>query len=152
MAIFRRNKTWWADFSVNGQRYRQSLNTSDWREAQAREKELITQASTGKMAPAGQHFGRLAFSAAAERYLDSRRLELSVKSLKKERQLLVEPSQFFGSTPLTRLSLEGLLSYREVRAQKGAGPAYINMEIGSIRRILKRAKRWHKDSAGGTSI
>ena len=38
MALFKRNKTWCADFSVNGQRYRQSLRTKDWREAQAREK------------------------------------------------------------------------------------------------------------------
>jgi len=76
MAVFRRNKTWWSDFSVNGQRYRQSLRTRDWREAQAREKELITQASQGKLTPTSQQFARLAFSEAADRYLDSRRLEL----------------------------------------------------------------------------
>jgi hypothetical protein len=44
MAIYKRGKTWWADFSVNGQRYRQSLDTSDWREAQAKQKESIAQA------------------------------------------------------------------------------------------------------------
>ncbi len=45
MAIYKRGKTWWTDFSVNGQRYRESLRVTDWREAQAREKELIVQAS-----------------------------------------------------------------------------------------------------------
>jgi hypothetical protein len=52
VSLFRRNKTWWKDFSVNGGRYRQSLQTTDWREAQRQEKELITHASTGKLAPA----------------------------------------------------------------------------------------------------
>jgi hypothetical protein len=33
MSLYKRRKTWHTDFSVNGQRFRQSLDTSDWREA-----------------------------------------------------------------------------------------------------------------------
>jgi integrase len=148
MALFRRGKWWWTDFSVNGVRFRQPIRdehgkrTKDWREAQAREKGLITEAMAGKLAPSSQKFARLAFSEAAKRYLESRKLELSPRSLKKETQLLVEPGRFLASTPLSRLCGERLLLYREVRAQKGASPAYINMEMGAIRRILKRAKCW----------
>ena len=36
-----------------------------------------------------------------------------------------------------------VLAYREWRAAQGVGPAIVNMEIGVLRRILKRAKRWH---------
>jgi hypothetical protein len=127
--IYKRGKTWWTDFSVNGQRFRSTLETSDWREVQAREKEKISDASTGKLAPTSQQFARLAFSQAADRYLTSRGLELSERSLKKERQLLVEPRRFFALTPLTKITSESLLEYRELRAQKRAGPAYINMEM-----------------------
>jgi hypothetical protein len=35
---------------VNGARFRQSLDTTDWREALSREKELIAQAQEGKLA------------------------------------------------------------------------------------------------------
>jgi integrase len=143
MALYKRNKMWHSDFSVNGQRFRVSLDTSDWREAQAREKELIAQAQAGKLTATGQSFARLAFTEAAERYLDSRKLELSDRSLKKERQLLVQPSRFFGPMSITRITTEGLLAYRESRAKSGTGPAYVNMEMDAIRRILKRAKRWH---------
>ncbi len=143
MSLYKRNKTWWTDFSVNGQRYRESLNTTDWREAQAREKNLIAQASEGKLTASGRQFVRLAFSEAADRYLESRTLELSKRSLKKERQLLVLPCRYFGSTPVDHIAAEDLQAYREQRAQHGTGPAYINMEMGAIRRILKRAKRWH---------
>jgi hypothetical protein len=49
MSLYKRGKTWHTDFSVNGQRFRQSLDTSDWREAQKKEKQLINAASEGKL-------------------------------------------------------------------------------------------------------
>ena len=67
MAVFRRGKWWWTDFSVNGQRFRQPLDTTDSREALKNEKEKIGQAQTGKLSVAGQSFARLAFTEAAER-------------------------------------------------------------------------------------
>ena len=47
MSLVKRGKTWHCHFVVNGQRFRQSLGTKDWREAQAKEKELIAQAWRG---------------------------------------------------------------------------------------------------------
>ena len=140
MAIFKRNKTYWTDFSVNGQRYRMSLHTGDWREAQSEEKKKIAEAQDGKLSPASQQFAHLAFSEAADRYLLSRRLELSPRSLKKETQLLVQPRKFFGATRVSKISTDDLLAFRET--QRG-NPSYVNMQMGVIRRILKRAKRWH---------
>src|SRR6266478_4152426 len=116
MALYKRGKTWHTDFTVNGERFRQSLETSDWREAQSKEKELIAEASEGKITPSRHDFARLGFSEAADRYLESRKLELSASSLKKERQLLVQPRQFYGSTPLRTIARENLLvRYREQR-------------------------------------
>ncbi len=143
MSLFKRGKTWWTDFSVNGVRYRISLDTTDWREAQSREKEKITQASTGKLAPSSQRFARLAFSEAADRYLEGRRLELSAASLEKEKYVLRQPRAFFGTTQLYRVTSEDLRAYRERRAAEGRAASYINMEMGAVRRILKRARRWH---------
>src|SRR6202165_5126602 len=119
MSLYKRNDTWWTDFSVNGQRFRMSLDTSDWREAQRVQKEKISEAQQGKLVPASQQFSRLSFSEAADRYLEGRRLELSNRSLKKERQLLVSPRQYFGATSLNRISGESLLAYREFRADAG---------------------------------
>jgi len=143
MSLFKRGKTWWTDFSVNGVRYRMSLDTTDWREAQSREKEKITQASTGKLAPSSQRFARLAFSEAADRYLESRKLEISAASATKETWLLEHPRAFFGATQLHRITSEDLRAYREQRAADGRAASYINMEMGAIRRMLKRARRWH---------
>ena len=142
MSLFKRGRTYWTDFSINGQRFRQSLDTTDWREAQRIEKERIAQASAGKLTLSGQQFGRLAFSEAADRYLNGRKVELSERSLKKERQLLTAPRRFFAATALNRISSETLLAYRDSRSHDGLKPSYLNMEMGAIRRILKKAKRW----------
>ena len=70
MSLYKRGKTWHTDFTVNGQRFRQSLETTDWREAQSKEKELIIQASAGKLAHISQQFSKLNFTQAIERYLE----------------------------------------------------------------------------------
>ena len=118
---------------MNGVRYRMPLDTVDWRVAQSREKEKITQASTGKLAPSSQQFARLAFVEAAERYLESRKVELAPRSVAKERELLRAPGRHFQNTPLHRITAEDLRMYREKRAIEGKATVYINMEVGAIR-------------------
>ena len=143
MSLFKRGNIYWTDFSVNGVRYRMSLDTTDWREAQSREKEKITEASQGKIAPSNQQFARLAFAEAAERYVEGRRLELAPRSIQKEQELLRASKQYFGSRPLNRIAAEDLQAYRERRAAEQKAAVYINMEMGAIRRVLKKAKRWY---------
>ncbi len=85
----------------------------------------------------------MAFGEAADRSLDGRRLDLSLASRKKEKQLLAQPRYFFGAQVLQRITTENLIAFREWRVKAGVGPAIINMEMGAIRRMLKKAKRWH---------
>lgn len=49
--------------------------------------------------------------------------------------------EYFGGTKLNRISAEQVLDYREWRAAT-CGPALVNMEIGVLRRVLKRGKLW----------
>jgi len=147
MALKKRGKTWHTHFYVDGQRVRQSLETSDWREAQAKEKELIAQAAQGNFAASHQGFAKLPFSQAAASYFNGRKLELRESSQKKERQLLVKPREFFQEKCLAKITAEDVLRFREWRSESGVGPAIINMEVGVIRRMLKRAKRWHQFGA-----
>ena len=143
MSVFRRNKTWYADFTVNGQRYKQSLQTTDWREALAREKELIAQASAGKLAPSSQQFARLVFSEAADRYLGERTPHLAPSSLAHERERLKPLRAYFGATPAGKISAEAVLAYIAQRKAAGLSNRTVNYEMGILRRILKRAKRWY---------
>jgi integrase len=142
MALTKRGKIWHTHFFVDGQRFRQSLETSDWRMAQAKEKNLIAAAKAGKLTASSEDFARLIFEDAAEKYLLGRLPELAESSQQKERQLLVKPKEYFRGKRLRNIEAEDVHGFRQWRTAEGVGPAIINMEVGVIRRMLKRAKRW----------
>jgi integrase len=142
MSLKKRGKTWHTHFFVDGQRFRQSLETSDWREAQSKEKTLIAAAKQGKLSASSEDFSRLLFEDAAAKYLVNRLPELAESSQQKERQLLVRPKLHFKAKRLRDITAEDVLDFRQRRIADGVGPSIINMEIGVVRRILKRAKRW----------
>ena len=83
-------------FPFLGQRFRQSLETSDWREAQAKEKELIARASQGKLAPLSQQFSKLIFKEAGEKNLAERSAHLAPRSVQTERERLKLLCSVFG--------------------------------------------------------
>jgi integrase len=159
MALWKRGKWYWADFSVNGLRYRVPLRDSRGRKipadelhgemaARAEEREIL-KAERGHLAPQKERFGRLPFTQAADDYLASRKLELAASSMVKETDLSTPLKEFFGSKRLSTIKPEAVIAYREWRSKTGkrkkdgVGPALINMEVGTLRRILKRAKLWH---------
>ena len=142
MALSKRGKTFHCHFVVNGQRIRQSLKTSDWREAQAKEKQLISEVTEGKATQAASTIARQPFSQAAEDYLAARKLELALASQAKKRQLLVQLKAYFQQEPLRSLTIKRITDYRTWRAEQRVGPATLNAELGILRRILKRAKLW----------
>jgi hypothetical protein len=143
MALYKRGKTWHSDFTVNGQRFRQSLDTTDWREAQSKEKERIAQASAGKLAASSQQFSKLNFTQAIERYLEDRAAHVQPRSKRSEFDHAKPIREYFASLPVARIDAESILAYVRQRKAKGLSSTTVNMEIGILRRILKRAKRWH---------
>ena len=156
MALKKRGKTWHCHFVVNGQRFRQSLETTDWREAQSKEKDLIADAREGKLVQTSFSMARQPFGLAADDYVTARKLELAPASQAKEKQLLVQLRAFFKQEPLKAITAKRITEYRAWRAvqtvekKRGgivqvircAGPATLNAELGILRRILKRAKLW----------
>jgi integrase len=142
MALTKRGRTWHTHFVTGGQRFRQSLGTRDWREAQAKEKDLIARASDGKLAHNSTALARQPFGQAADEYVAARQLELATASRAKEKQLLVQLRAHFKQEPLKAITAKRLGDYRTWRAAQNVGPATLNAELGIVRRILKRAKLW----------
>ena len=143
MATYKRGDWWWSDFSVNGARYRVPLDTTDWREALSKEKQKIAEAEAGKLTPTSQKYARLAFPEAADRYIADRLAHLAPRSICTEKERLKPLRAFFGAAPLTRISADSVREYIGHRKQEGAANRTLNMELGILRRVLKRAKRWH---------
>jgi integrase len=131
---------------VNGQRFRQSLGTKDWRDAQSKEKELIGQAMEGKITQTSTSLARQPFINAADDYTTARKLELAPASQAKEKQLLVQLRAYFQQAPLKSITAKQIIEYRAWRAEQKVGPATLNAEIGILRRILKRSRLWARVS------
>jgi len=142
MSLLKRGKTWHCHFVVNGQRFRQSLGTKDWREAQSKQKELIGQAIEGKLTQTSTSLARQPIGQAADDYVTARKLELAPASQAKEKQLLVQLRVYFKQEPLKSITARRIIEYRAWRAEQGVGPATLNAELGILRRIMKRARIW----------
>jgi hypothetical protein len=143
MALKKRGNTWHSHFFVDGQRFRQSLDTSDWREAQRKERELIAEAKAGKLAASRDEFSRLPFGEAADRFLADRLPRLAPRSVQTEKERVKPINAGIGSIPVWRLTVEQVRAYLRERKAAGRSNATLNRELDIIRGVLKRAKRWH---------
>ncbi len=143
MSLTKRGSTWHTHFFVDGERFRQSLETSDWREAQRKERVLLAEAKAGKLAATKDEFSRLPFCEAAERFLADRTPHLAARSIQTERERVKPINARMGETPVWRVTVEQVRSYIRERKAAGRSNATINRELDVIRGVLKRAKRWH---------
>jgi len=140
--LYKRGRLWWADFTVDGQRYRIALDTTDWREAVAHKKEKIADAQQGKLTLRSQKFARLPFTQALDRYLADREPHVTSRSHRSESDHAKPLCRYFGTVPLARITTDIILVFIRERKDAGISNTTVNMEIGILRRVLKRAKRW----------
>ena len=57
MTLWKRGRQYWMDSVVSGERYREPLHTTDWREAKVREKERLAELARRPADPLGEFFG-----------------------------------------------------------------------------------------------
>jgi hypothetical protein len=108
---------------ANGQRLRESLKTGHWREAQAKEKELIGQATEGKLTQTSAALAWRPFGQAAVDYPTARKPELGQASPAKEKQLLARLRAYFKPEPLKSITAKRITEYRAGRAEQKVGLA-----------------------------
>jgi integrase len=144
MALKKRGKTWHTHFFIDGQRFRQSLETSDWREAQAKEKTLISAAQAGKLSATKNVVAKLSFSDAAVRFLEDRLSHLAPRSVQTERERAKAINKRLGNVQVSRITVADVQGYIRERKTAGIANATVNRELDIIRGVLKKAKRWHQ--------
>jgi hypothetical protein len=128
--------------TINGTRYREALNTTDIREARRLAKLRVADIHNGKgSSTAGRKFGRLPFEQAAEQFIEERKPQVSERTIRLERERLKPLKGFFSGRSLLRLRAEDVAAYQKLRREKVSGRT-INMEVGVLRRMMKRAKAW----------
>ncbi len=141
--IYKRGGHWHMDATVAGVRYREALDTTDRREASALEKKRIAEIQAGKGASkSGREFARKPFNAAADLFLEDRKPHVAERTYVLERNLLFPLRRYFGDQLLVRIKAEDVAAYQRMRRSTGISGRTLNMEIGVLRRIMRRGRTW----------
>jgi integrase len=144
--IFKRGtgkKKWfWMDNTVNGIRYREPLKTRNWQEALQKERDRLLEIAQGKAGARGPA-AKQTFNTAVDAYIEERQMHSAEKSCRTDRERSKALRTVFGELPLKKITAESILAYQKERKKTISGRT-INMEVGLLRRVLKRNKQWSR--------
>ena len=141
MSIYKRGKgIYWTDFTVDGQRHRKSLETTNWQAALKLERLMIEKARKGQLAREAEGPKRL--HDAINAYLHHKVMRCSPRTLELEKERLAIVKKHFGDVKLTAITPASIANFQETRHQAGIANRTINMDVGVLRRVLKSVGRW----------
>ena len=143
MALFKYpgKKTWWYEFHFAGQKVRESAKT--------RSKELARRAENARKREMEEGYHGLKkrtapklFNVAADELLVMKKPTLAERSYIIEQANLKHIRPVFGKQLITDIDGKDISRYQQERLQAEASPKTVNLEIGTIRAILRRNRLW----------
>lgn len=141
MAIFLRGKTYWFKFKFAGQEIRQS--------AKSRSKTLAIKAERKRRQEMEDGFNGInrlqraqLFGVAAENWLQTKKAHLSPRSVQIEEANLKHLRPFFGGMLVCDIKGDDVAGYQSTRLRQGAAAKTINLEVGTVRAILRKHRLW----------
>lgn len=138
--VFKRGGIWWFEFIFCGQRVRESAKTGSKTVARDVERSRHRQMEEG-LHGIKKHRARL-FSVAAEEWLVFKRPHLAPRSIQIEQANLKHLKPVLGRILLGDISPEDIARYQQARLGEGASSKTINLELGTVRAILRRNRLW----------
>ncbi len=141
MKIYKRENRFHLDVTIDNERYRESLGTTDHREAKGKAHDRIAEIKAGKVkAASGRAFARLRFREAAVIYQQERQDKVALRTMQFESERLKPLNTFFGDRIVRTIKATHISEYQRFRLSTGISGRTVNMETGVLRRILKSAK------------
>src|SRR5450755_2203142 len=144
MAIYRPakdSKVWWYDFIFEGQRVRESAKT--------RSKTLAKDAERARRRELEESYNGIKrrdrakfFSIAADEWLVLKALTLATSSQRIEWHNLKHLRPHFEKRLVTDIQAKDVSRYQLSRLAEGASPKTVNLEVGTLRAILRRHRVW----------
>jgi integrase len=143
MALFKYpgKKTWWYEFRFAGQKVRESAKT--------RSKEMARRAENARRRDLEESYHGLKkrvapklFNVAADEWLALKKPTLAERSFAIEEANLKHIRPAFGKQLITDIDGRDISRYQQERLSEKASPKTINLEIGTIRAILRRNRLW----------
>jgi len=144
MAIYRPTKDtkiWWYDFIFEGQRVRESAKTRSKTVAKDAERVRRREIEESYNGIKRRDRAKL-FSVAAEEWLVLKALTLAESSQSIEKYNLKHLRPHFERRLVTDIQARDVSRYQISRLAEGASPKTVNLEVGTLRAILRRHRVW----------
>src|ERR1022692_4736700 len=146
MAVYKpskQSKTFWYDFIFEGQRVRESTKTRSKKVAQSAEKARRRELEESYNGIKRRGRAKL-FPVAADAWLALKALTLAPSSQRIERDNLKHIRPHFEKRLVTDIEAKDVSNYQQSRLAEGASPKTVNLEVGTMRAILRRARVWQE--------
>lgn len=141
MSIYKRGGIWWFKLKFCGQTIRESTKSNSRTVARAAEHARRRELEQGFNRIERQRVAQL-FSVAAERWLAEKVAHLAPRSVAIERANLKHLNPFFGKMLICDIRGEDISQYQARRLQEKAAPKTVNLELGTLRAVLRKNRLW----------
>ncbi|MGA2415728.1 MAG: site-specific integrase [Candidatus Sulfotelmatobacter sp.] len=143
MSLFRYkgSKVWTMDFLFHGQRIRESTGTRSKTLAQKIEDKRRRTLEEGTAGIRKHQQPRL-LSVASDEWLELKKATLAPRSLMIEKANLAHLLPELGRKLVCDIDARDIARYQRKRVDGNASPKTVNLEIGTLRAILKRSGQW----------
>ncbi len=141
MSLYRRGKYWHYKIKFGGQVLRESTKSTSKtiaREAERARRRQLEEGFNGIARPERAQI----FSVVAEKWLTAKRTHLAPRSVIIERMNLKHIFPFFGKSLLCDMTADDISEYQAKRLNQGAAHKTINLEVGTLRAILRKKRLW----------
>ncbi len=132
---------WWYRFRIGGRMIHESSHSRSRtvaREAERARRRQLEESWNGinkrKLPPT--------FEKASLEWIELKRPHLAPRSVAIEQQNLKHLNPVFGRMLITDITAQTVSRYQQSRIKDGASPKTVNLEIGTLRAILRRNKLW----------
>jgi integrase len=136
----RQSDVWWYDFRFSGTRIRESSGLTSKtaaREAENKRREDLRTGAAGIRRTKAKMF-----RSAAEEYLTLKEPSLAESSLRIEKTSVDRLLPVFGGRLVSDIEARDIAKYQQERTKEGAAGGTVNLEIGTLRAILRRNGQW----------
>lgn len=141
MSLYRRGKVWWFEFKFRGQRVRESAETTSktlaLRVEDARRRALVMGASGIKKIQQPS-----IFTVVSKSWFETGKGHWSTANARIEHFNLRHLQEYFGRFMLTDITGDDVSRYQAVRKKQNASPKTINLEVGTLRAIMRKQRLW----------
>ncbi len=140
--LYRRGEVWWYKFQFAGRAFRESAKTASKALARQAERKRHQQLEEAVYGILRKRTAPITFALAADGWMTLKKPTWAAKSYEVEGRNLKHLKPAFGSLLLLDISAEDIADYQRSRLKAGASQKSINLEVGTLRAVLRRHRMW----------